>query len=113
MSLAMLVLAPLSEVCTSEKVNTPRGLNVWSCRRSSRTRRRSAPNFIVWFRTTLVQLLTKSILDSDLIHGTEADYPISVPEKPPLIVRPTCPEVNGCPLILTPGMPRVVASLLP
>ena len=34
-------------------------------------------------------------------------------EKPPLRVMPTCPEVKGWPSMLTPGMPRVVASFEP
>jgi hypothetical protein len=34
-------------------------------------------------------------------------------EMPSLMVIAACPEVNGCPAILTPGMPMVDASVVP
>ena len=113
MKFAIFVFAPVVEVCRSLKVNAPRGLKVWSCKRSSRTRRMSAPHLMVWLPVTLVQVFTASMFDSARIHGTEAEYPMSGLEKPPLMVMPTCPEVKGWSGILTPGTPMVVASSVP
>src|SRR5258708_2735528 len=92
-------------------VMTPRGLKVWSCNKSSRIRRRSTPNLMVWLRRSLVQELTKSMLASARIQGRLAEYPVRGLLNPPPMLMPTNPLVKS--FTFTFGIPRAVVSAFP
>src|ERR1700679_633671 len=57
------------------KVNSPRGLKVWVCRRSCRSRRTSIPHLNIWVPFVLVQLLTMLKFVTDRSHGRLAENP--------------------------------------
>src|SRR5260370_454565 len=101
---------PGVEVWLALNVTTPRGLKVWSCNKSSRMRRRSTPNLMVWLRRIFVQELTKSMLASARNHGKLGEYPVSGLLKL-VILMPTNPLVKT--FTFTFGIPRAVVSAFP
>jgi len=90
--------ADTEKAATGERPKTiPGTFQVLVVSRSSRTRRRSMPNLMVWFRMIFVQLLTKSIFASALRHGMAGLYPVTGFDMLPMLIVTMLSSAGGGP----------------
>ncbi len=82
--------------------NLPRGLNVWVCSRSLRSRRTSKPNRMTWLPCVFVKLLTIPKNVTERAQGSAGEKPTSG-RSSPLTRTSVRPLVHS--FTFTPGMP--------